>query len=497
MSQNLIFWMIAIITLLSYLIGIIITMNILLENRDPAKTLSWMMMFLLFPGVGIIIYIFSGRNIRKHKLFKAKKKTKNLSEKKLSKHLEYLKNIVKTQQMLLERKELLGEDEGAIEERVINLLLRIGSFPYTTNNDVEIYKNGPEKFSRLIEDMENAKDHIHLEYFIIRDSCIAREIQELLIRKAKEGVDVKILYDDVACWRFKIHRDFLNELKAAGVKCAAFLPTKLPLLGGQLNYRNHRKIAVIDGKIGYTGGLNIGDEYMGLNKKFGYWRDSHIRIYGAGVHMLQMIFLIDWYLTTNEIISDKEYMPDLPHCGEVALQVVGTGPDSQWEDIHYAFFSAISQAKKRVYIETPYFIPDESILKAIKTAALSGVDVRIVFPQKIDHFIVNIASYSYFDEVLDAGARVFLYQKGFIHSKVVIVDDEMASIGSSNMDLRSFMLNFEVNTFIYEKKTIEIIADQFYKDQEDSKELLRENFRTRNVVVRLAESISRLFSPLL
>ncbi|MBC2577892.1 cardiolipin synthase [Peptostreptococcus russellii] len=489
--------MIAIITLLSYLIGIIITMNILLENRDPAKTLSWMMMFLLFPGVGIIIYIFSGRNIRKHKLFKAKKKTKNLSEKKLSKHLEYLKNIVKTQQMLLERKELLGEDEGAIEERVINLLLRIGSFPYTTNNDVEIYKNGPEKFSRLIEDMENAKDHIHLEYFIIKDSCIAREIQELLIRKAKEGVDVKILYDDVACWRFKIHRDFLNELKAAGVKCAAFLPTKLPLLGGQLNYRNHRKIAVIDGKIGYTGGLNIGDEYMGLNKKFGYWRDSHIRIYGAGVHMLQMIFLIDWYLTTNEIISDKEYMPDLPHCGEVALQVVGTGPDSQWEDIHYAFFSAISQAKKRVYIETPYFIPDESILKAIKTAALSGVDVRIVFPQKIDHFIVNIASYSYFDEVLDAGARVFLYQKGFIHSKVVIVDDEMASIGSSNMDLRSFMLNFEVNTFIYEKKTIEIIADQFYKDQEDSKELLRENFRTRNVVVRLAESISRLFSPLL
>lgn len=497
MSQNLIFWMIAIITLLSYLIGIIITMNILLENRDPAKTLSWMMMFLLFPGVGIIIYIFSGRNIRKHKLFKAKKKTKNLSEKKLSKHLEYLKNIVKTQQMLLERKELLGEDEGAIEERVINLLLRIGSFPYTTNNDVEIYKNGPEKFSRLIEDMENAKDHIHLEYFIIKDSCIAREIQELLIRKAKEGVDVKILYDDVACWRFKIHRNFLNELKAAGVKCAAFLPTKLPLLGGQLNYRNHRKIAVIDGKIGYTGGLNIGDEYMGLNKKFGYWRDSHIRIYGAGVHMLQMIFLIDWYLTTNEIISDKEYMPDLPHCGEVALQVVGTGPDSQWEDIHYAFFSAISQAKKRVYIETPYFIPDESILKAIKTAALSGVDVRIVFPQKIDHFIVNIASYSYFDEVLDAGARVFLYQKGFIHSKVVIVDDEMASIGSSNMDLRSFMLNFEVNTFIYEKKTIEIIADQFYKDQEDSKELLRENFRTRNVVVRLAESISRLFSPLL
>ncbi len=497
MAQHLIFWVIAIGTLMSYLIGIIITMNILLENRDPAKTLSWMMMFLLLPGVGIVIYIFSGRNIRKHKLFKAKKKTKNLSERKLSKHLEYLKSIVKTQQLLLEKKELLDKEGEDIKERVINLLLRIGSFPYTTNNDVEIYKNGPEKFSRLIEDMEMARDHIHLEYFIIKDSYIAREIQEILIRKAREGVEVRILYDDVACWRFKIHRDFLNQLKSAGVKCAAFLPTKLPLLGGQLNYRNHRKIAVIDGKVGYTGGLNIGDEYMGLDKKFGYWRDSHMRIFGAGVHMLQMIFLIDWYLTTNELISENRYMPDLPHCGNVALQVVGTGPDSQWEDIHYAFFSAISQAKKRVYIETPYFIPDESILKAIKTAALSGVDVRIVFPQKIDHFIVNIASYSYFDEVLDAGARVFLYQKGFIHSKVVIVDDEMASIGSSNMDLRSFMLNFEVNSFIYDKKTIKIIEEQFYNDQKNSKELLRENFRTRNIIVRLAESISRLFSPLL
>lgn len=497
MSHDFIFGLVALITFLSYLIGIIITMNILLENRDPAKTLSWMMMFLLLPGIGIIIYVFSGRNIRKHKLFKAKKKTTKLSQRKLFRHLEYLKNIVKTQQMLLERGELLGGENSPIKERVINLLFRIGSFPYTTNNDVEIYKNGPEKFSRLIEDMEVAEDHIHLEYFIIKDSEIAREIQEVLIRKAREGVEVRILYDDVACWRFKIHRRFLNELKAAGVKCAAFLPTKFPLLGGQLNYRNHRKIAVIDGKVGYTGGLNIGDEYMGLDKKFGYWRDSHIRIYGAGVHMLQIIFLIDWYLTTDEIISDKKYMPDIPHCGEVALQVVGTGPDSQWEDIHYAFFSAISQAKKRVYIETPYFIPDESILKAIKTASLSGVDVRIIFPQKIDHYIVNIASYSYFDEVLDAGARVFLYQKGFIHSKVVIVDDEMASIGSSNMDLRSFMLNFEVNTFIYEEKTIEKIAEQFYKDQEDSKELMRENFRTRNIVVRLAESISRLFSPLL
>ncbi len=497
MSQYYLFWILGSIVATSYLIGLILSMNILLENRDPAKTLSWLMMFLIFPGVGIIVYIFSGRNIRKQKLFKAKKKTKNLNERKLSSHLEYLKSIVKTQQALLEKNDLLlGEDKN-IKERVINLLLRIGSFPYTTNNQLEIYKNGPEKFSRLMEDIQNAKDHIHLEYFIIKDSKIARKLQKLLIKKAKEGLEVRILYDDLACWRFKIKRSFLDELKEAGVKCAAFLPTKLPLLGGQVNYRNHRKIAVIDGKIGYTGGLNIGDEYMGLDKNFGYWRDSHVRIYGAGVHMLQMIFLIDWYLTTNEILSESEHMPQLPHCGDVALQVVGTGPDSQWEDIHYAFFAAISQAKERVYIETPYFIPDESMLKAIKTAALSGVDVRIIFPYKIDHYIVNIASYSYFEEVLDAGAKVFLYKKGFIHSKVVIVDKQVASIGSSNMDLRSFMLNFEVNSFIYDENEIEKIAVQFREDEENSTELLKDNFRTRNIFVRLLESIARLFSPLL
>ena len=346
-------------------------------------------------------------------------------------------------------------------------------------------------------DMKEAKDHIHLEYFIVKDSQIAREIQAILIEKAKSGVEVRLLYDDFACWRLKIRGAFLKELKEAGVKCAAFLPTKFPIFGGQLNYRNHRKIAVIDGKISYTGGLNIGDEYMGKFKKFGYWRDSHIRIRGIATHMLQLIFIIDWYLTTKELLNDEKYMPKMEIIGDTAIQVVGTGPDSKWEDIHYAFFAAISQAKKRVYIETPYFIPDESLLKAIKTAALSGVDVRIIFPQKIDHYLVNVASYSYLEEIMKAGGKVYLYQKGFIHSKVFLVDDDLASIGSSNMDLRSFMLNFEVNAFIYDRDYVNKIADQFYADQEDSIQLLEEDYRLRNMWVRLAESISRLFSPLL
>ncbi len=485
------------IVLLSYIIGIIISMNILLENRDPSKTLLWILMFMIFPGVGIVLYVFSGRNIRKHKLFKAKTKSSKLSHRQLLNSMEILKNIVKNQQKMLEEGSLMGDDASPIKERVVRLLFNIGQFPYTTNNELEIYKDGHEKFANLIEDMKAAKDHIHLEYFIVKDSQIAREIQAVLIEKARQGLEVRLLYDDFACWRLKINRSFLRELKEAGVKCAAFLPTKFPIFGGQLNYRNHRKIAVVDGKISYTGGLNIGDEYMGKFKKFGYWRDTHIRIRGIATHMLQLIFIVDWYLTTNELLSDDKYMPKMKIIGDTAIQVVGTGPDSKWEDIHYAFFSAISQAKKRVYIETPYFIPDESLLKAIKTAVLSGVDVRIIFPQKIDHYIVNIASYSYFEEIMKAGGKVYLYQNGFIHSKVFLVDDELASIGSSNMDLRSFMLNFEVNAFIYDKEYVNMVADQFYRDQEDSIQLLEENYRTRNVWVRLAESISRLFSPLL
>lgn len=485
------------IVLLSYIIGIIISMNILLENRDPSKTLLWILMFMIFPGVGIVLYVFSGRNIRKHKLFKAKTKSSKLSHRQLLNSMEILKNIVKNQQKMLEEGSLMGDDASPIKERVVRLLFNIGQFPYTTNNELEIYKDGHEKFANLIEDMKAAKDHIHLEYFIVKDSQIAREIQAVLIEKARQGLEVRFLYDDFACWRLKINRSFLRELKEAGVKCAAFLPTKFPIFGGQLNYRNHRKIAVVDGKISYTGGLNIGDEYMGKFKKFGYWRDTHIRIRGIATHMLQLIFIVDWYLTTNELLSDDKYMPKMKIIGDTAIQVVGTGPDSKWEDIHYAFFSAISQAKKRVYIETPYFIPDESLLKAIKTASLSGVDVRIIFPQKIDHYIVNIASYSYFEEIMKAGGKVYLYQNGFIHSKVFLVDDELASIGSSNMDLRSFMLNFEVNAFIYDKEYVNMVADQFYRDQEDSIQLLEENYRTRNVWVRLAESISRLFSPLL
>ena len=483
---------------LSYISGTIVAMTILLENRDPSKTVTWLLIFILLPGVGLIIYAVFGRNLRKIKIFKTQELASNMKEEKLFRNLDEINNLIRLEQDTISVSKLLKDnEEDNIKLKIISLLLNTGMFPFTTNNKVDIFVDGNEKFERLIKDIENAKDHIHLEYFIIKDSDIGQKIKNLLIKKSKENVKIKILYDDVGCWRFWFRREFFNEMKSHGIEIVPFLPTKFPIIGGKLNYRNHRKIVVIDGRIGYTGGINIGDEYMGKNKKFGYWRDTHIRIEGTSVYMLQMTFLIDWYYNTKEVLLNTNYFPRLNNFGNSMIQVVASGPDSDWEAIHYAYFLAICQAKKSIYIETPYFIPDESILRALKSAALSGVDVRIIFPKIADHKIVNTASYSYFDDILKSGGRVYLYEKGFIHSKVIIIDNSIASTGSANMDLRSFMLNFEINAFIYDRKVIDLMKEDFFEDMKNSKEINKDEFKNRSIIQKSKESVARLFSPIL
>ncbi|QJA10250.1 cardiolipin synthase [Romboutsia sp. CE17] len=483
---------------ISYILGTIVAMTILLENRDPSKTVAWLLIFILLPGIGLITYAIFGRNLRKIKIFKTQKLANSIKEEKLFKNLEEINKIIRLEQDTITiSKFLKNNEEDNARLKIISLLLNTGMFPFTTNNKIDVFVDGNEKFNSLIRDIENAKDHIHLEYFIIKDSEIGRKIKELLIKKSKENVKIRILYDDVGCWRFWFHRKFFNEMKSYGIEIVPFLPTKFPIIGGKLNYRNHRKIVVIDGQIGYTGGINIGDEYMGRNKKFGYWRDTHIRIEGTSVYMLQMTFLIDWYYNTKEVLLDKKYFPKLGSFGNSMMQVVASGPDSDWEAIHYAYFLAICQAKRSIYIETPYFIPDESIIRALKSAALSGVDVRIIFPKIADHKIVNTASYSYFDDILKSGGKVYLYNKGFTHSKVIIIDNIIASTGSANMDLRSFMLNFEINAFIYDENVIELMKEDFFEDMKNSDEIDKDEFKNRSIVEKSKESIARLFSPIL
>ncbi|WP_373599885.1 cardiolipin synthase [Paraclostridium bifermentans] len=483
---------------ISYIASIIVSINIILQNRDPAKTMAWLLIFILLPGIGLLIYAVLGRNIRKHKIFKTQKLATNIKENNLFKNMESIEELVELEQQAIKDKKLINDNnyEG-IKKKVISLLLNTGKFPFTTNNTVDLFIDGNEKFERLLKDIESAKDHIHLEYFIIKDSDIGRKLKNLLIKKAKEGITIKILYDDVGCWRFWFHRGYFREMKSVGIEIVPFLPAKFPIIGGKINYRNHRKIAIIDGYIGYTGGINVGDEYMGKNKKFGYWRDTHIRIEGSSVYMLQMVFLTDWYYTTQKVSFEERFFPKLDDKGNSMIQVVATGPDSDWEAIHYAYFSAICNAKKRVYIETPYFIPDESLLRALKSAALSGVDVRIIFPSIADHKIVHHASYSYFDDILRSGGKVYLYKKGFIHSKVVIIDDKISSTGSANMDLRSFMLNFEINAFMYDEKIIKKITEDFFEDIKNSEEIDLNDFAKRPFIKKWIESVARLFSPML
>ena len=488
-----------IILVFFYILSIIISIKLILENRDPSKTLIWILIFMLFPVIGILFYAILGRNIRKIKMKKTYKMANNMKKENLLFNLDEMKELAQGQSTMIKEGKLpYGKNIDFRVLKIVSLLLNTGIFPFTINNNVEIYVDGNEKFENLIKDIRNAKDHIHLEYFIIKNSEIGEKIKKELIYKAKSGVKIRIIYDDVGCWRFWFHRKFFNEMRNYGIEIIPYLKGKITIpIGGQLNYRNHRKIVVIDGKIGYTGGINIGDEYIGKNKKFGYWRDTHIRMEGTSVYMLQMIFLTDWYYNTKKVLLKENLFPKLKDKGSCMMQIVASGPDSDWESMHYAYFYAICQAKKSIYIETPYFIPDESLLKALKCAALSGVELIILFPKIADHKIVNTASYSYFQEILESGGKVYLYNKGFLHSKLIIIDDFMASTGSANMDLRSFKLNFEVNAFIYDENIIDEIKKDFMYDMENSEELERDKFENRNTVMKIKESISRLFSPLL
>ncbi|WP_270301706.1 cardiolipin synthase [Terrisporobacter petrolearius] len=488
-----------IILVFFYILSIIISIKLILENRDPSKTLIWILIFMLFPVIGILFYAILGRNIRKIKMKKTYKMANNMKKENILFNLDEMKELAQGQSKMIKEGKLPYDKNIDFRVlKIVSLLLNTGIFPFTINNNVEIYVDGNEKFKNLIKDIRNAKDHIHLEYFIIKDSKIGEKIKKELIDKAKSGVKIRIIYDDVGCWRFWFHRKFFNEMRTYGIEIIPYLKGKITIpIGGQLNYRNHRKIVVIDGKIGYTGGINIGDEYIGKNKKFGYWRDTHIRIEGTSVYMLQMIFLTDWYYNTKKVLLKENLFPKLKDKGSCMMQIVASGPDSDWESMHYAYFYAICQAKKSIYIETPYFIPDESLLKALKCAALSGVELIILFPKIADHKIVNTASYSYFQEILESGGKVYLYNKGFLHSKLIIIDDFMASTGSANMDLRSFKLNFEVNAFIYDENIIDEIKKKFLEDLKHGKELKQNMFENRKIVNKIKESVCRLFSPIL
>lgn len=454
---------------------------LILERRDPARTLAWLLVLIFLPILGFILYLSLGRQFHKRRMIK-KKRALNES-------------IYPLNDLAEQPATLPGITQS--KERLVQLISNNSDFPITLHNQVTILSNGEAIFSAFREAIENAREHIHLETYILRADSIGREFARLLCRKAAEGVEVRIIYD--ALGSRGLPKDYLEELRRAGVKIEPFFPARLPFLQNKINYRNHRKILVVDGKIGFVGGVNIGDEYLGRNPRIGFWRDTHLKLEGNSVYFLQRIFLQDWYFVTGNAL-DKEYchlFPVKEPPGSKLVQITASGPDTHWEVIMQVYYYAIATAQESVYLTSPYFVPNESLLTALKTASLSGVDVKILLPAKPDHQIVYWAAMSYMEELMEAGVEIYLYKKGFIHSKVIAVDGILSTIGSANMDQRSFQLNFEVNALVYDRDTTARLEEDFRQDLLYSEKLDPEQFKERSLILKILESGTRLLSPLL
>ncbi len=476
----------ALILLVVYLLTVLSTaVMVIHEKRDPAKTSIWVLILILMPIIGLILYMFFGQSHRKEKIF---------NRKSLHDH-QQIAQISKNQLKDIRAEKYI--DIPSIEEniRIITLLLNNSKALLTLYNSVDILQTGPKTFGSIIEAIDGAESSIHLEFYIIENDGIGNLIQKKLIAKAKSGVEVRLIYDDVGSWH--LPERYIEELKNAGAEVYPFMKVKFPLLTSKVNYRNHRKIIVIDGKIAFMGGMNIADRYLKGNSTLGTWYDTVLRIEGEAVRTLQVIFLTDWFFVSNIIISDRDkYFPEFTPVHKHALQVTASGPDSDWASIMQAFFAGITRAQKHIYIATPYFIPNESILTALKTASLSGVDVRIMLPGKSDSTVIYWSSMSYVSELLVAGIKVYLFQGGFNHSKILMIDSSFASVGSANMDIRSFEDNFELLTMVYDKELTLQLEAQYLKDLRRCKMLDLKQWSKRLVKQTFKESVARMFSPL-
>lgn len=471
----------------------ILILNILLsfvivfrERKETAQTWAWLLVLMFIPIVGFILYIFLGRGISKDKIFDLKLQGK------IGKNLE-----IEEDKQALMRGLYPHPPTGLVDvKQLIYMLTVFESTLYTTRNKVTLFTDGREKFDALLEDIKQATDHIHLQYYIYRSDTLGVEVRDALIDAAKRGVKVRVLLD--AWGSTQVTASFFDGLKAAGGEVAFFFPLFVPYINPRINYRNHRKIVVIDGNIGYTGGFNVGNEYLGQVQKFGYWRDNHLRIHGEAVYALQNRFLMDWNSQhTKEVSYDPKFFPQIKPSGDMALQIVTSGPDTEHEQIKMTYLKMISLAKKEILIQTPYYIPDESIHEALKLALLSGVKVHMQIPNKPDHLLVYWATYSFVAELLEYGAVIETYENGFIHAKTMIIDNGVVSVGSANIDVRSFRLDFEVNALIYDERMASQVRKAFFDDSKVSQPLTKEKYEQRGTIIKFKEGLARLISPLL
>lgn len=462
---------------LVYLAVILFTIVIvLLDNRNPVKTMAWILVLVFLPVVGLAFYFFFGRNTRKERLI-SKKGFSRLSKRPMA---EY------------QAQEALGDFTG--RNQLIPFFHRVSNALPFEGNDVQVFTDGYSMYQELFRRIAKAKHHIHLEFYIFENDAVGRLLRDLLIDKAREGVSVRLLYDDVGCW--DVNPMFYDEMLCEGIEVRSFLKVRFPQFTSKVNYRNHRKLAIIDGKVGFIGGMNIALRYL-KGVPWGVWRDTHICLKGKAVYGIQTAFLTDWFAVDRTLLTSAQYFPKMDSVGTSVAQIVTSDPVGEWHDIMLGLVKAISCAQRYIYVETPYFLPTEQVMAAFQTAALSGVDVRLMIPKKADAFITHKGTMSYLDELIKSGVKVYFYRAGFLHSKLWVADDEWASVGSTNLDFRSFEHNFEANAFFYDEKTVCTLKEIFLEDMKKCMTLSQKIWDKRSFKNKIVESVVRLLAPLL
>ncbi|HMK17745.1 MAG TPA: cardiolipin synthase [Chitinophagaceae bacterium] len=477
-----------------YIIGAIyvailiaVCLRVIYETRSATKTMAYLLLILFIPVAGVIFYILFGINYWKTKLYSRKSLDDEKMLNRLKKEMEiYMKETISPFDLSVEN----NRELAVMVEKELRS-------PLTRRNKVKLLLNGEEKFPEVMEALGNAKHHIHIEYYIYEWDEIGEQVAELLIQKANEGVKVRFIYDDFGSPNIKKKTE--ERMRKAGIEIYPFQKVHFYLLANRLNYRNHRKIIVIDGQIGFTGGINVSDKYINNGSHKLFWRDTHLRIDGPGVFYLQYLFLADWNFCTGKVLAPEKFHFSVPADSkdDCFLQVAASGPDSVQPSILFSLLQAIYLARKEILITTPYFIPGDSILQALRIAALSGLSVKLLVPGVADSKLVNAASKSYYEDLLCAGVDIYMYQKGFVHAKTLVADGNLSIIGTANMDLRSFELNFEVNVMLYDRKFSEQLRSVFFKDLEDAEKIDRDAWCQRPAYKQLPERIARLFSHVL
>ncbi|GFH40778.1 cardiolipin synthase [Lactococcus insecticola] len=469
--------------LIDILLSIIIIFR---ERKNTASTWSWLFVVNVLPLFGFILYILIGRGISDIRIFDLQTQLRPGFE----------REITHAKKAFSENKFLTKITDNHVIGQLLHMLFISEESIVSMNTEVTLFTDGREKFDALIADIDRARENVHVEYYIFRMDNLGQELYQALIRARKRGVEVRVLVDAWGSNGTKLRQ--FKELTDLGGQVVYFFPLIMPIINPRTNYRLHRKIVVIDGKIGYTGGFNVGDEYVSVTKKFGYWRDNHLRVTGDVVYSLQNRFIMDWNSQHKYEITDSlSYFPETASSGNITAQFVSSGPDSKREQIKMAYLKMINGAEDEIIIQTPYYIPDDAIHEALKLALMSGVKVKMLIPNKPDHPFVYWATYYYSASLVKYGAEVYTYENGFVHAKTIIIDGSFASVGSANFDYRSFMLDFEGNMIIYNKAFSQKLRENFMMDLTVSQQLTLARYEERSIFIRFKEGIARLIGPML